>query len=210
MSIIRYIMNGFMTLMDFGLKRLRGGDGKLELVVQSGHANAVISVVLSANGRFVATGGSGDRTAILWNAATGKKLRTFCHSEEVRSVSLTADGSRLVTGSSDDTAILWNAATGEKIRTFVGHEEWVESVALSANGALIVTGSGDNTAILWNAATGEKIRTFAGHTDNIQGIWLSADSNLMATGSSDEDRHPLERGDGARKSELLPGTPAGF
>ena len=47
-----------------------------ELVVNKGHSDSVTSVAFSPDGRYVVTG-SGDHTAKLWEAATGKELRTF-------------------------------------------------------------------------------------------------------------------------------------
>jgi WD40 repeat protein len=130
---------------------------KLELVVQSGHTSILTSVSLSGDGRFLATG-SRDNTAILWDTATGQKLRTFTgHSHDVTSVSLSSDGRRLATGSSDGTAIVWDAATGQKLRTFTGHSSSVESVSLSSDGRRLVTGSSDGTTRLWDADTGREL-----------------------------------------------------
>jgi hypothetical protein len=58
-------------------------------------------------------------TAILWEVAGGKNLRTFKgHVGEPGEVSisgvvLSANSKKLVTGSWDDTAILWQAASGK-------------------------------------------------------------------------------------------------
>ncbi len=157
----------------------------LELVVQTGHTTSVESVSLSSDGKRLATG-SWDKTAILWNAETGEKIRVFAgHTTSVQSVSLSSDGKRLATGSLDKTAILWNAETGEKIRVFAGHTNFVSSVSLSSDGKRLATGSLDKTAILWNAETGEKIRVFAGHTTSVQSVSLSSDGKRLATGSWD-------------------------
>ena len=53
--------------------------------------------------RFGATGGY-DNVAILWNASTGEKTRTFeGHDGSVSSVRFSPDGGCLATGSSDQT-----------------------------------------------------------------------------------------------------------
>ena len=94
---------------------------------------------LSADGKHVVTG-SCDKTAILWEAATAKKLQTFQgHTSDVLDVALSADGKQVVTGSNDGTAILWDAATGKKLQTFKGHTRDVTSVALSADTTLLVS-----------------------------------------------------------------------
>ena len=117
-----------------------GQERKPEQVVQ-GHSKEVTSVALSGDGSLALTG-SYDKTAILWDAKSGKKLRTFSgHKNSVTSVAMSGDGSQALTGSSDSTAILWDAKSGEELRTFSGHKDYVTSVALSGDGSKILTGS---------------------------------------------------------------------
>ena len=121
---------------------------RLELVLQTGHPAVVRGVALSRDGKHLVTGAN-DRTAILWDAASGQKLQTFQgHAGTVTSVALSGDGKHLVTGLWDSTAILWETAGGKKLQTFQGHTDSVTSVALSRDGRLVLTGSSDKTAIL--------------------------------------------------------------
>ncbi len=102
------------------------------------------------------------RTTKLWDAVTGALIRTFeGHSDQVRSVAFSPDGSRVLSGSADNTIKLWDAATGALIRTFEGHSDQVRSVAFSPDGARVLSGSSDKTIKLWDAATGELIRETA-------------------------------------------------
>ena len=65
--------------------------------------------------------GSWDKTLKLWDAATGRLIRTFeGHADAVNSVAFSPDGTRLLSGA-DKTLKLWDAATGRLIRTFEGH-----------------------------------------------------------------------------------------
>ena len=55
-----------------------------------------------------------DKTAKLWELATGKELRTFeGHQDWVLSVAFAPDGKTLATASKDKTVRLWDAATGK-------------------------------------------------------------------------------------------------
>src|SRR5438093_304353 len=105
------------------------GDPKVKPVLPTRHTREVGSVALSADGKHVVTG-SGDKTAILWDAANGKKLQTFKgHTNFIFSVVLSADGKHVITGSEDRTAILWETATGKQLQTFQGHTDDVHGVA---------------------------------------------------------------------------------
>jgi WD40 repeat protein len=145
----------------------------------------VSSVAFSPKGHFVLTGSS-DQTARLWNATTGRLLRSFKgHTDAVNSVVFSRDGGFVLTGSSDKTARLWNAATGKQIRSFEGHTEAIGSVALSPDGRFVLTGSTDKTARLWDAATGQQLRSFEGHTAAVLSVAFSPNGHQVLTGTFD-------------------------
>ena len=54
---------------------------------------------------------SGDNTAKLWDAASGKLIASFDHQGTVRWAAFSPDGARILTASWDKTAKLWDAAT---------------------------------------------------------------------------------------------------
>ena len=90
---------------------------------------------MSGDGKYVVTG-SADQTAILWEAATGRQLRTFRVQTNIASnisvcVALSRDAKHVVTGLVDKTAILWEAASGKKLQTLQGHTNPIWSVALA-------------------------------------------------------------------------------
>src|SRR5262245_18934639 len=151
----------------------------------------VSGVALSGDGKYALTG-SNDNTAILWQAAGGKKLQTFPGSiGGVTSVALSGDGKYAVTGlwrlfgEKHGASVLWDAPSGEELQTFKGHAGPVMSVALSGNGKHVVTGSSDMTAILWQAADGKKLQTFTGHTHHVTGVALSGDGMQVWTAAHD-------------------------
>ncbi len=72
-----------------------------------GHERGVASASFSPDGKTVVTA-CRDRTARLWEVATGKALQVLRgHEREVGSASFSPDGKRLVTASWDNTARLW-------------------------------------------------------------------------------------------------------
>lgn len=180
--------------------------GRPELALQMGHNRAVRCVAFSPDGGRVLTG-SDDNTAILWDTATGRQLRTFAgHADYVVAVAFSPDGRQAVTGSHDRTAILWDIATGRPLRSFEDHTHWVTSIAFSPDGRKVLTGSRDQTAILWDAETGKRLRTFAGHTDRIWSVAFSPDGRQVLTGSDDKTAILWKTDDG-RKMRTFEGHP---
>jgi hypothetical protein len=100
-----------------------------------------VAVALSADGKTALTG-SQDKTARLWETATGKPLGPpLQHQAEVVAVALSADGKTALTGSHDKTARLWETATGKPLGPPLQHPDKVVAVALSADGKTALTTS---------------------------------------------------------------------
>jgi hypothetical protein len=116
-----------------------------------GHDNFVRSASFSPDGSRIVTA-SWDKTARVWDAATGKEIAILRgHDEQVDSAAFSPDGSRIVTASRDKTARIWDASTAKEIAVLRGHNNWVTSAAFSPDGSRIVTASWDNTARIWDA-----------------------------------------------------------
>ena len=94
----------------------------------------VRSVAFDPQGGTLASG-SADNTVKLWEAASGKLLRTLeGHQELVLSVAFDPQGGTLASGSYDNTVKLWEAASGKLLRTLEGHTELSICVAFSPDG----------------------------------------------------------------------------
>ena len=86
-----------------------------------------ISAAFSPDGKRIVTA-SEDKTARIWDAATGKPIGEPLkgHEDAVCSAAFSPDGKRIVTASRDKTARLWDAATGKPIgEPLKGHDDAV-------------------------------------------------------------------------------------
>ena len=147
----------------------------------SGHSDVVLSVDVSADGRYIATA-SKDRTVRVWTAAkAGWQCVAVCegHTESVGAVGVSKSGKGssgklfVVSGARDRTIKLWDAAAlsrlsaddeqanveqGEVrslacISTRVAHEKDINCIAVSPNDKLIASGSEDRTIHLFSTAS---------------------------------------------------------
>lgn len=146
-----------MWRLDTG-EQVRSFDGGFE---------SISSVAFSPDGRFVVAGGHGGEAPSirLWEASTGKRLRSFSEvrgpvssAGKVSSVAFSPNG-RLILAASDDHSVkLWDAASGQKVRSFRGRTLPIASVAFSPDGRLALVG--DEKVHLWETASGKHLRTF--------------------------------------------------
>lgn len=121
------------------------------LAILTGHTREVYSAAFSPDGTLIVTA-SQDRTARVWDAATGASLAELKDLMDlVNSAAFSPDGTRIVTASADGTARVWDAATGASLAELKGHTESVPSAAFSPDGTSIVTASWDNTARVWDS-----------------------------------------------------------
>jgi WD40 repeat protein/serine/threonine protein kinase len=152
----------------------------------NGHEGLVGAVSLSAEGKYVLSG-SNDSTIRVWDAATGRCVRTLTgHDRTVNCVvGDLYNGREVLSGSYDCTLRLWEIDTGLCIRKFEGHDGCVYSAYVSRDGKWMVSGGADKTARLWELSTGRCLHVFTGHTGDIQAVSLSPDGQWMVTGSYD-------------------------
>jgi WD40 repeat protein len=78
--------------------------------------------------------GSADKTARLWDAATGKEIRAFEHKDSVSSAAFSPDGRLVLTRSGNDTARLWDISAIPKGSIFDVACAWLPDHDLSGLG----------------------------------------------------------------------------
>ena len=163
-------------------------------VVLKGHGAAVCTLAYSPDGLRLLTS-SFDRTAKVWDAATGRCLATLKgHADQVRSAVFSPDGARVATASLDSTARVWEASTGRCLAALHGHTDAHCPVRFSPDGTRLATACFDKTARILSWASGQCLAILQGHTNSVSCVEFGPDAdssnsssgrNLVVTGSWD-------------------------
>jgi WD40 repeat protein len=154
-------------------------------VTLRGHTAPLQSAVFSPDGKRVATT-SHDRTARIWEAATGRPLFLLAgHNQGITTAVFSPDGRRLVTASRDKTARLWDADSGGLISILAGHDGSLTDVVFSNNGDRIATASEDGSARVWNGANGTLLHTMNDHHGKVVAAIFTPDGRKLVTASND-------------------------
>ena len=102
-----------------------------------------------------------DYSVYMWKLHTGEETMVFeGHTNFVRDVTATRDGSRLVSCSHDATVRVWDVASGKEVFT-LQHHECVYGVALTPDEAHVV--SSTDSVSVWSMTTGEKVAEIRAH-----------------------------------------------
>jgi uncharacterized protein with WD repeat len=111
-------------------------------------------------------------------------IRTFGHSDNLRSVAWSPDGRRLASG--ENTVKIWDAESGALLRTLTGHSDDVRSVSYSSDGRRLASESADKTVKIWDVESGSLLRTLV----HSYAVWVGAfspDGRRIASGSDESN-----------------------
>ena len=122
------------------------------------------SVGFSPDGKILATAND-DGTITKWNVETGNEIETFeVHSEGVRFLEYTQDGSKIISCSVDRGASINDAETGKRIFSVVhtfaalgGSRVITNGVQLTHDGSVLITSGYDGWVRFWSTHTGQLI-----------------------------------------------------
>jgi WD40 repeat protein len=156
-------------------------------VVYTGHTDPVYAVTVSPDGSLVATG-SFDKSIKLWDATSGKVVRTLAgpkgHESLVLSVAFDPTGGMIASGGADNTARLWDVPARKPMKEFpLGSA--VRKVIVSPDGKMIAAGGADGRIRLWPTAEAGKPVELTGHTDSLNDLAFIGNGQQLVSVAAD-------------------------
>ena len=177
------------------------GLGPPPLLTLRKHAEAVGGVSWSPDGRRLATP-SDDHTIKLWDANTGREVRTLRgHDAEVWNAAWRPDGRRLASAGNDGTVRVWDPDTGRELRRLRTYTSWRGQVSWSPDGRRLACPGRDNVIRLFDAETGREVAALGGHAANIYMAEWSPDGRRLASAARDGG-YVWDAASGAKTGEL--------
>ena len=155
------------------------------MAVFRGHTGRVNAVVLSWDGKFVASAGD-DSLVKIWDMATHKLTTTLRgHAGPVLSLACAFSSQQLASGGLDRTVRLWRLPEGELFRTLQGHHGGVYSLAYSLDGRSLFSGGADRRVWQWDNLLGQAWDVYSGFKDAAGAVAVSMDKKTLAVGTLD-------------------------
>lgn len=131
---------------------------RAELIVQTGHSDAILKIAFSPDGRYIASL-SDDQKIKLWEVISGKEVRSFDGlSGRGYSIAFSPDGRKLISSSSQGIK-MWDINTGAEIPTL---PDYTQQIVFSPDGKQIAVTRQYNSIKLRDALTGKEIKTLLG------------------------------------------------
>jgi WD40 repeat protein/tetratricopeptide (TPR) repeat protein len=188
-----------VTGSEDGTARIWDAKTGAELLTLKVGGDWVTSVAITPDGDRIITGSgywfgrnfstdtaAREKKATIWDAHTGTRLIVLeGHSNGIRSVAVTPDGSRIITGSIDGTARIWDAQNGAEIGVIWASDDQVTSVAAMPDGHRVITGSFDGTARIWDIRTQAQLLKIDLGKTWVMSVVTFPDGKHIATGSTD-------------------------
>lgn len=146
----------------------------------------------SPDGRTIALADGGGH---FWEPGSERMPRAFPSGVNLRTVSWSPDGRRLVVGGAAHAGgrgivEVWDRATSTLAHSREGHQLWPagQALAWSPDGRVVAAVDYPAASVsLWDTTTGAWLRTLEGHTNHVLFAAWSPDGSTLATGSLDRD-----------------------
>ena len=156
----------------------------------AGENACIQSAIFMANGTRLLTQCVGDLVQ-LWDITSGREVARFegGAAENLKTIFLSPDQSRLVAVYSNAKAILWDVATGEKVATLIGSGRNI-FINFNYGSTRLIIGGEDSMVRTYDAHTGKFLTSFdvdgnENRTKRVTSVTYAPDDSTILTTSSD-------------------------
>lgn len=169
-----------------GTIRIWSLETRSEVTAWQGHNGVGYAVDWSADGRYIASGGS-DQRVYIWNAFDGRLAANLGRmGDDVLQVRFSADSSLLASASVDGTVTIWDIDRGSALTELFGHSGWANSAAFSPDNSLIVSCDDSGNIIFWRVRDGQQIASYPSHSGSrVFDVVFSPNQKYVVSGGRD-------------------------
>jgi WD40 repeat protein len=128
-----------------------------------------------------------DRTARLWDAGTGKLVRSLTiQAGTIQSAEFDRSGRLVVTAGDDGLARVWDQATGKVAHTLVSPSGELTNASFSPDGRLVVAGTSGGTTLVFDIASERLLAALQRHGGTVNSARFTPDGTQIVTSSDDQ------------------------
>ncbi len=174
-----------------GRRALGRRGGALRAQIPVGRALACVAVALlfavSSGHAAPRANGSIDAPSSGKEARRSETGNLVGHGGSVRSVVVSADGTRALTGSFDYSMMAWDLTSTppKMLARFAGHDAGVNVVRFLPGETMALTAGDDGIVRVWEIATGKLVDKFTGHAAKVVDVAISPDGRWAASAGWD-------------------------
>ena len=154
------------------------------------HTAPVLGIAFSPDGKWIVTA-SADRSLKVWEASSGKLVRTFSHHTAIvqcvafrrrQNSSGETPPLQCASGSDDRTVRVWQPDIGRMVRIVRGHGAPILTLVYGGDATKLFSAGSEGIVRVIDADSDEILKSWKAHDDWIYRMALSPDGKILATG----------------------------
>jgi tetratricopeptide (TPR) repeat protein len=135
-------------------------------------------------GRFLAA--SVGRTVLIWEARTGRLLRSLPFHQDCHAVAFSPDSEAILVGLENGSIELWTFRHARCVRAFRGHRHCVNGIYWRPGNAAFLSVCDGGEIRVWTFADGGCARNWVGHRRGIRQVYIGSSGRYFATVGGDD------------------------